>query len=192
MSAPACLAGGARARRALEVADLLRDHLDAVLRESLGSERHAAVRALLRCCTAQLGGHLDTCAVCGFARPSYDSCRDRHCPKCQGLAQARWVRARMQRVLRTHHRAHPPIGTERRHDSNRSAGRQPHKPNGPGQVSRLPAQSEAKASRFSMSPPITPDSRLTGDTDLTYSCSRVDGADVSMPCSFVGRSEPCS
>lgn len=103
MPAPACPAGGARDKPALEVAELLRDHLDAVLREPLSSEQHAAVRALLRCRTAQLGGHLDTCAACGFARPSYNSCRDRHCPKCQGLAQARWVRARMQRVLRTHH-----------------------------------------------------------------------------------------
>ncbi len=103
MPAPACPAGGARDKPALEVAELLRDHLDAVLREPLNSEQHAAVRALLRCRTAQLGGHLDACAACGFARPSYNSCRDRHCPKCQGLAQARWVRARMQRVLRTHH-----------------------------------------------------------------------------------------
>ncbi len=103
MHAPACLAGGARDKPALEVAELLRDHLDAVLREPLSSAQRAAVRALLRCRTAQLGGHLDACAACGFSRPSYNSCRDRHCPKCQGLAQARWVRARMQRVLRTHH-----------------------------------------------------------------------------------------
>lgn len=103
MPVPACVAVGARDGPALEVADLIRDHLGAVLREPLSSEQHAAVRALLRCRTAQLGGHLDTCVACGFARPSYNSCRDRHCPKCQGLAQARWVRARMQRVLRTHH-----------------------------------------------------------------------------------------
>jgi predicted RNA-binding Zn-ribbon protein involved in translation (DUF1610 family) len=103
MSAHAHPAGRAREGPALEVAELLREHLDAVLRAPLSSEQHAAVRALLRCRTAQLGGHLDTCVACGFARPSYNSCRDRHCPKCQGLAQARWVRARMQRVLGTHH-----------------------------------------------------------------------------------------
>src|SRR5450432_1217940 len=103
MSAHAHLAGRAREEPALEVAGLLRDHLEAVLRAPMSREQHAAVRALLRCRTAQLGGHLDTCAACGFARPSYNSCRDRHCPKCQGLAQARWVRARMRRVLRTHH-----------------------------------------------------------------------------------------
>jgi len=103
MSAHAHLAGRAREGPALEIAGLLRDHLDAVLRAPMSREQHAAIRALLRCRTAQLGGHLDTCAACGFARPSYNSCRDRHCPKCQGLAQARWVRARMLRVLRTHH-----------------------------------------------------------------------------------------
>lgn len=87
----------------MEVADLLREHLRALMREPLSNEQHAAIRALLRCRTAQLGGHLDACAACGLSRPSYNSCRDRHCPKCQGLAQARWVRARMRRVLGTHH-----------------------------------------------------------------------------------------
>jgi hypothetical protein len=99
MPAHAHLAGRAREEPALEVAGLLRDHLDAVLRAPMSREQHAAVRALLRCRTAQLGGHLDTCTACGFARHSYNSCRDRHCPKCQRLAQARWVRARMRRVL---------------------------------------------------------------------------------------------
>lgn len=103
MPAHACPAGRARDGPAVEVADLLREHLHALMREPLSSEQHAAVRALLRCRTAQLGGHLDACAACGLSRPSYNSCRDRHCPKCQGLAQARWVRARMRRVLRTHH-----------------------------------------------------------------------------------------
>jgi len=103
VSAHPCPAGRARDGPAVEVADLLREHLHALTREPLSSEQHAAVRALLRCRTAQLGGHLDACAACGLSRPSYNSCRDRHCPKCQGLAQARWVRARMRRVLRTHH-----------------------------------------------------------------------------------------
>jgi hypothetical protein len=103
MPTPACLAGRARDGPAVEVADLLREHLDGLTREPLSHEQRKAVRALVRCRTAQLGGHMDACAACGHARPSYNSCRDRHCPKCQGLAQARWVRARMQRVLPTHH-----------------------------------------------------------------------------------------
>ena len=103
MPAHACPAGRARDGPSVEVAELLREHLDALTHEPLSSEQRKAVHALVRCRTAQLGGHLDVCAACGHERPSYNSCRDRHCPKCQGLAQARWVRARMQRVLRTHH-----------------------------------------------------------------------------------------
>jgi hypothetical protein len=55
------------------------------------------------CRTAALGGHLDVCNRCGDARPSYNSCRNRHCPKCQALAQERWIAARQQRVLPTAH-----------------------------------------------------------------------------------------
>jgi len=54
------------------------------------------------CRTAALGGHLDVCAdECGFVRASYNSCRDRHCPKCQGLARAQWVARREQHLLPT-------------------------------------------------------------------------------------------
>jgi hypothetical protein len=55
------------------------------------------------CRTAVLGGHLDVCDCCGDARPAYNSCRNRHCPKCQALAQERWIEARQQRVLPTRH-----------------------------------------------------------------------------------------
>jgi hypothetical protein len=49
--------------------------------------------------TAVLGGHLDVCAACGHDQPSYNSCRNRHCPKCQSLAQARWIDKRLERLL---------------------------------------------------------------------------------------------
>jgi hypothetical protein len=55
------------------------------------------------CRTAVLGGHVDACHNCGHREISYNSCRDRHCPKCQCLRQARWVTQRMERVLPTHH-----------------------------------------------------------------------------------------
>lgn len=55
------------------------------------------------CRTAVLGGHLDVCPHCGVERPAYNSCRNRHCPKCQALRQARWVQARMQRALPVPH-----------------------------------------------------------------------------------------
>ena len=61
------------------------------------------MRALCACRTALLGGHLDSCSSCSYERPSYNSCRNRHCPKCQGLAQAAWVEARMEKILPTHY-----------------------------------------------------------------------------------------
>ena len=50
-----------------------------------------------------LGGHLEVCTECGYQRPSYNSCRNRHCPKCQALAQARWIDKRMERILPVHY-----------------------------------------------------------------------------------------
>jgi len=59
--------------------------------------------AIESCRTSVLGGHLDVCDGCGYQRPAYNSCRNRHCPKCQCLAQARWIEQRTQRILPTHH-----------------------------------------------------------------------------------------
>jgi hypothetical protein len=61
------------------------------------------MRDIETCRTVVLGGHLDVCDACGDARPAYNSCRNRHCPKCQCLRQAKWVADRMERVLPTHH-----------------------------------------------------------------------------------------
>jgi hypothetical protein len=57
------------------------------------------MRDIETCRTAAMGGHVDVCLDCGAESPSYNSCRNRHCPKCQALAQARWLDGRMQRVL---------------------------------------------------------------------------------------------
>ena len=62
-----------------------------------------ALADMARCRTAALGGHLDKCRDCGHAQPSYNSCRNRHCPKCQALAQERWIHAREQRLLPVPH-----------------------------------------------------------------------------------------
>jgi hypothetical protein len=59
------------------------------------------MRAIEVCRTAVLGGHVDVCPSCDYRRPSYNSCRNRHCPKCQFLPQARWVDQRMARILPT-------------------------------------------------------------------------------------------
>src|SRR3989338_4260568 len=55
--------------------------------------------AIERCRPPALGGHLEKCDSCGFERPAYNSCRNRHCPKCQGLNKARWLQARQTEVL---------------------------------------------------------------------------------------------
>lgn len=61
------------------------------------------MRDIETCRTAVLGGHVDVCTSCNHAEISYNSCRNRHCPKCQCLRQAKWVAQRMERVLPTSH-----------------------------------------------------------------------------------------
>src|ERR1035441_5150347 len=58
-----------------------------------------ALNAILRCRTAALGGHVDACSKCGHTAISYNSCRNRHCPKCQANARDRWLEARGKELL---------------------------------------------------------------------------------------------
>lgn len=89
---------------ALTVGALARRYGPAVASDSALSESTRRVlRDLQRCRTAALGGHLDRCAGCGFERPSYNSCRNRHCPQCQGFARQRWLEQRLVRLLPVHH-----------------------------------------------------------------------------------------
>src|SRR5437867_1784857 len=79
-------------RPTLEVADILRAHGDRFLdryRSSFGFQQLKAFRAIQRCRTAALGGHRDACQSCGYQTISYNSCRNRHCPKCQAQARER-------------------------------------------------------------------------------------------------------
>ena len=55
--------------------------------------------AIELCRTAALGGHTEACAECGLVRSAYNSCRNRHCPKCQGSARAEWLAARQDELL---------------------------------------------------------------------------------------------
>jgi predicted Zn-ribbon and HTH transcriptional regulator len=88
----------------LELADLVRLHGKTLAgRCVLSPEQHATLRDIERCRTAVLGGHLDVCTECGYEKPSYNSCRNRHCPKCQALAQARWIETRVERILPVHY-----------------------------------------------------------------------------------------
>jgi hypothetical protein len=85
----------ARPRPALEIADVFRAH-GAAYRQShvLARAQRRAVQAIETCRTAALGGHRQTCDTCGAERLAYNSCRNRHCPKCQTLAKKRWIEAR--------------------------------------------------------------------------------------------------
>jgi hypothetical protein len=82
------------------VAEIFRQHGETYRRQhALTPEQRAAMRAIEVCRTSALGGHLDLCVDCGHERPSYNSCHNRHCPKCQALAQARWLEKRRQHLL---------------------------------------------------------------------------------------------
>ncbi len=84
----------------LEVADVIRLHGDRYCREHHPSAAQQKVlRHIATCRTAALGGHIDECDGCGHQRISYNSCRDRHCPKCQGLQRAQWLEQRLERLL---------------------------------------------------------------------------------------------
>jgi len=65
----------------------------------LTPQQQKVMHAIEQCRTAALGGHLEVCPQCGFERAAYNSCRDRHCPKCQSLRQAEWIAARKERLL---------------------------------------------------------------------------------------------
>jgi len=91
-------------RPPLEVADLIRTAGTAFLernRHWLNWKHIQVLRAIARCRTAALGGHLDQCTRCGHRAISYNSCRNRHCPKCQARARDRWLEKRRRELLPT-------------------------------------------------------------------------------------------
>jgi hypothetical protein len=97
-----CPAPAGRPR--FDIADIVRQHrtaLEADVHLTLAQRRVLSAMALCR--TAALGGHVDECRSCGFERPSYNSCRNRHCPKCQALRQEKWIAARTERLLPARH-----------------------------------------------------------------------------------------
>jgi len=66
---------------------------------SLSTARWRAMIAIESCRTAALGGHVERCGDCGHQRVAYNSCRNRNCPKCQGLARAQWLEDRQAELL---------------------------------------------------------------------------------------------
>lgn len=80
-----------------EVADILRNTAIANLRLSIHQQK--TLRAIEQCRTAALGGHVDVCDECGHISISYNSCRNRHCPKCQGHKREQWIQCREADLL---------------------------------------------------------------------------------------------
>ena len=86
----------------LEVADIFRRHGEAYRQAHaghLGRVERRVMSAIELCRTAELGGHSEYCSACGFIRCAYNSCRNRHCPKCQGKARMEWLAARQAELL---------------------------------------------------------------------------------------------
>lgn len=89
-------------RPRLALGDIFRAHGEAYRKSHVLSEpQRKAMRAIEACRTPVLGGRLDVCDNCDFQDVVYNSCRNRHCPTCQNLSQARWIEGRMQRLLPT-------------------------------------------------------------------------------------------
>ena len=83
-----------------EVADVLRRYGDAFFKKHPQPPHVCSALNLIKICrTAALDGHLDRCPKCGFERPSYNSCRNRHCPKCQTTAKQQWLEKRKSELL---------------------------------------------------------------------------------------------
>jgi hypothetical protein len=91
-------------RPPLEVADIVRSAAESFLDRSrrwITWQHRKVLQAILRCRTAVLGGHRDRCSDCGHVAISYNSCGNRHCPRCQGNARLRWLQAREEELLPT-------------------------------------------------------------------------------------------
>ena len=90
----------AAARGGVELADIFRAYGESYRRDHPLPVSHLKVmQAVERCRTAALGGHIERCDSCGFERAAYNSCRNRHCPKCQSLAKVKWVDKQKSELL---------------------------------------------------------------------------------------------
>jgi hypothetical protein len=95
--------GPARAIR-FDIADIVRSHRAELEASQWVSTRQRRVLTdIAQCRTEALGGHLEQCTACDYAQPVYHSCRNRHCPKCQALAQEKWIEQQRQRMLDVKH-----------------------------------------------------------------------------------------
>lgn len=87
-------------RSRLELADIFREYGDEYrTRHKLSPKQHSVMFDIEHCRTSQMGYHVDVCTECGHTEYAHNSCRNRHCPKCQGIARRKWVRARLKDLL---------------------------------------------------------------------------------------------
>ena len=88
-------------RESIEVADIFRLFGDQYFNHYRLSPEQSKVMNLIKICrTSVLGGHIQQCDHCGYEKPAYNSCRNRHCPKCQSAAKQKWLNARTLEELR--------------------------------------------------------------------------------------------
>ena len=84
----------------VELAEIFRLHSkDFFDHHAVPHHYHRVIQAIKNCRTAVLGGHQTTCLDCGYQQIAYNSCRDRHCPKCQGIARERWLQCRKAELV---------------------------------------------------------------------------------------------
>jgi len=83
-----------------EIADIFRRYGDDYRQShAMDGDQHKVMAAIMACRTAQLGGHQEICDQCGHLRNCYNSCRNRHCPKCQTVAKEKWLEKRREELL---------------------------------------------------------------------------------------------
>ena len=95
-------------RPAIELADIFRQHAEKYI-ETHGhtsTEQKRVLKAIEQCRTAALGGHVEQCDRCAYEQICYNSCRNRHCPKCQAMARADWRKDRQGELLPAEYLSH--------------------------------------------------------------------------------------
>jgi predicted Zn-ribbon and HTH transcriptional regulator len=98
--APLSLRNTDENRPGFEVADIFRLYGPEFHQtHSISTEQAKVMRHICQCRTAELGGHIQVCSECGYVQNSYNSCRDRHCPKCQTLTKEKWLNERKSELL---------------------------------------------------------------------------------------------
>jgi hypothetical protein len=93
-----------RQQMSVELSDIFLRHAESYIKQrGVSAHQHKAINAISRCRTSALGGHALRCNHCGVQEISYNSCRYRHCPKCQTTKQLRWLEQRSSELLPTHY-----------------------------------------------------------------------------------------